>query len=98
MKQFRILVVDDEERIVHFLSSKLKASGYEVITAGDGANGLEQARAQEPDLIVLDLIMPRMNGLEMLKELRSFSAVGAALMSLSTIIVAINARFLKVSS
>ena len=75
MKRFRILVVDDEERIVHFLSTKLKASGYEVLTAGDGVAGLEQAQAQEPDLIVLDLLMPRMDGLEMLKELRSFSSV-----------------------
>jgi DNA-binding response OmpR family regulator len=81
LKQFRILVVDDEERIVHFLASKLKASGYEVLTASDGANGLEQARAQEPDLIVLDLIMPKMNGLEMLKELRSFSAVPVIILS-----------------
>ena len=75
MKRFRILVVDDEERIVHFLTTKLKASGYEVLTAGDGVAGLEQAQAQEPDLIVLDLLMPRMDGLEMLKELRSFSSV-----------------------
>jgi len=75
VKRFRILVVDDEERIVNFLTTKLKASGYEVLTAGDGVKGLEQAQAQEPDLIVLDLLMPRMNGLEMLKELRSFSAV-----------------------
>ncbi len=75
MKRFRILVVDDEERIVHFLTTKLKASGYEVLTAGDGVSGLEQTQAQEPDLIVLDLLMPRMDGLEMLKELRSFSSV-----------------------
>ncbi|GAF80124.1 unnamed protein product [marine sediment metagenome] len=75
MKRFRILVVDDEERIVNFLTTKLKASGYEVLTASDGVKGLEQAQAQEPDLIVLDLLMPRMNGLEMLQQLRSFSAV-----------------------
>ena len=75
MRQFRILVVDDEERIINFLRSKLKASGYEVLTAGNGLEGLEQAQAQEPDLIVLDLLMPKMDGLEMLKELRSFSAV-----------------------
>jgi DNA-binding response OmpR family regulator len=75
VKHFRILVVDDEERIVHFLTTKLKASGYEVLTAGDGVSGLEQVQAQEPDLIVLDLLMPKMNGLEMLKELRSFSSV-----------------------
>jgi len=75
VKRFRILVVDDEERIVNFLTTKLKASGYEVLTASDGVKGLEQAQAQEPDLIVLDLLMPRMNGLEMLQQLRSFSAV-----------------------
>jgi two-component system KDP operon response regulator KdpE len=75
VKRFRILVVDDEERIVNFLRSKLKASGYEVLTAGNGVEGLEQVEAQEPDLIVLDLLMPKMDGLEMLKELRSFSTL-----------------------
>jgi DNA-binding response OmpR family regulator len=75
VKRFLILVVDDEERILNFLRSKLKASGYEVLTASNGREGLEQAQAQEPDLIVLDVIMPKMDGLEMLKELRSFSAV-----------------------
>ena len=75
LKRFRILAVDDEERIVNFLRSKLKASGYEVLTASNGIEGLEQAQAQEPDLIVLDLLMPKMDGLEMLKELRSFSAM-----------------------
>jgi len=74
VKRFRILAVDDDERIVNFLRAKLKASGYEVLTASNGIEGLEQAQAQEPDLIVLDLLMPKMNGLEMLKELRSFSA------------------------
>jgi len=75
VRQFRILVVDDEERIINFLRSKLKASGYEVLTASNGLEGLEQAQAQEPDLIVLDVLMPKMDGLEMLKELRSFSVV-----------------------
>jgi DNA-binding response OmpR family regulator len=75
VRQFRILVVDDEERIVNFLRSKLKASGYAVLTASNGLEGLEQAQAQEPDLIVLDVLMPKMDGLEMLKELRGFSAV-----------------------
>jgi len=75
VRRFRILVVDDEERILNFLSSKLKASGYEVLTASNCLKGLEQAQAQEPDLIVLDLLMPKMDGFEMLKELRTFSAV-----------------------
>jgi two-component system KDP operon response regulator KdpE len=81
MRQFRILLVDDDTRILNFLTSKLKALRYEVITATNGVEGLEQAQAQEPDLIVLDLIMPKMNGLEMLKELRSFSAVPVIILS-----------------
>jgi len=75
MKQCRILVVEDDERILNFLRSKLKASGYEVLTAKNGILGLEQAKTQEPNLIVLDLIMPKKDGLETLKELRSFSTV-----------------------
>lgn len=75
MRRFRVLAVDDEARILNFLVSKLKASGYEVLTAGNGLEGLEQVKAQEPDLVVLDLLMPKMDGLEMLKELRTFSAV-----------------------
>jgi DNA-binding response OmpR family regulator len=75
VRRFRILAVDDEPRIRNFLVSKLKASGYEVLTAGNGFEGLEQAQAQEPDLIVLDLLMPKMDGLQMLKELRTFSVV-----------------------
>jgi DNA-binding response OmpR family regulator len=71
VKRFKILAVDDEERILNFLSSKLKASGYEVITARNGVEGLEQVQSQEPDLIVLDLLMPKMNGMDMLKGLRS---------------------------
>lgn len=81
MKQFRILVVDDEERILNFLRSKLKASGYEVLTASNGVEALEQAQAQEPHMIVLDLIMPKMDGFETLKELRSFSAVPVIILS-----------------
>jgi DNA-binding response OmpR family regulator len=75
MRRFRILVVDDEARILNFLVSKLKSSGYDVLTALNGIEGLEQVKAQEPDLIVLDVLMPKMDGLAMLKELRSFSAI-----------------------
>jgi two-component system KDP operon response regulator KdpE len=75
VKRFRVLVVDDEERILNFLSTKLKVSGYEVVIAPNGVKGLEQAQAQEPDLVVLDLLMPKMDGLEMLKQLRTFSPV-----------------------
>ena len=81
MKQFRVLVVDDEERILNFLRSKLIASGYGVLTASNGLEALEQAQAQEPDLIVLDVLMPRMNGFEVLKELRTFSSVPVIILS-----------------
>ncbi len=80
-KQFRILAVDDEKRILTFLKTKLKASGYEVFTAGNGKEALELVHAQQPDLIVLDIVMPKMDGIEMLKELRSFSPVPVIMLS-----------------
>jgi DNA-binding response OmpR family regulator len=81
VKQFRILLVDDEERVLNFLQTKLKASGYEVLTASNGHDALEQAQAQEPDLIVLDILMPRMDGFDTLKELRRFSPVPVIILS-----------------
>jgi len=81
VKKFRVLVVDDEQRILNFLSSKLRASGYEVLTAGNGMEALEQVPAQEPELVVLDVMMPKMDGFETLKELRSFSSVPVIILS-----------------
>ena len=81
MKQFRILLVDDEKRILNFLSSKLVAAGYDVLTAANGFEALEQAQAQEPDLVVLDVLMPKMSGLEVLKQLRTFSATPVIILS-----------------
>jgi two-component system KDP operon response regulator KdpE len=81
MKQFSVLVVDDEQRIANFLKSKLKASGYEVFTATDGFQAIEQVQAQQPDLVVLDVIMPKMDGFETLKEIRTFSSVPVIILS-----------------
>jgi DNA-binding response OmpR family regulator len=81
VKQFRVLVVDDEQRILNFLSSKLKVSGYDVLTASNGVEALEQVQAQEPDLVVLDVLMPKMDGFETLKELRTFSSVPVIILS-----------------
>ncbi len=80
-RKFRILAVDDERRILTFLTSKLRASGYEVMTADNGKEALELARAQEPDMMVLDIIMPGMDGFETLKELRSFSSIPVIVLS-----------------
>ncbi|MFC1976683.1 response regulator transcription factor [Chloroflexota bacterium] len=81
MKRFTILVVDDDEQILEFLRPKLKGAGYNVLTASNGVEALEQAKAQEPDLLVLDLVMPKMDGFETLKEIRNFSAMPVIFLS-----------------
>jgi len=81
VKQFRVLVVDDEPRVVRFLSIKLKATGYEVLTAGNGLDAIEQVQAKEPDMVVLDVIMPGMDGFETLKQIRALSSVPVIILS-----------------
>ena len=81
MKQFRVLIVDDDPRILKFLEVKLKASGYGVLTATSGVEALEQVEAQEPDLVVLDVLMPKKDGFETLRELRAFSSVPVIILS-----------------
>ncbi len=66
----KILVVDDEESIVTLLKYNLERSGYHVVTAMDGEAGLLKAIEEKPDLIVLDLMLPKMDGIEVCKELR----------------------------
>lgn len=66
----RILVVDDEPEAVELIEFNLKESGYAVTTAADGAEALKKARGQTPDLIVLDIMLPEMNGFEICKALR----------------------------
>jgi two-component system, OmpR family, alkaline phosphatase synthesis response regulator PhoP len=67
----RILVVEDDLSILTGVSMNLRFEGYEVLQAQDGARGLELAVGELPDLIVLDVMMPRVNGYEVLRELRS---------------------------
>lgn len=66
----KILVVDDETELLKALSIRLKTSGYEVITASDGQEGLEKAKSLNPDLIVLDVLMPKMDGYEACRMLK----------------------------
>ena len=66
----RILVVDDEPLIVKMLAKHLEEEGFSVITAGDGYEGLTRARAESPDLILLDIILPRLNGYEVCTMLK----------------------------
>jgi two-component system, OmpR family, KDP operon response regulator KdpE len=81
MKRFSILLVDDEERILNFLKTKLKSLGYDVIVASNGIEALEQVQGQQPDLVVLDVMMPKMDGFETLKELRTFSSLPVIMLS-----------------
>ncbi|MDP2730387.1 MAG: response regulator transcription factor [Dehalococcoidales bacterium] len=81
MKQYRVLITDDEPRIVKFLELKLKASGYEVLTAYNGWEALEIVQSQEPDLLVLDVIMPGMDGFETLKQVRTHFSLPIIILS-----------------
>lgn len=66
----KILVVDDEVSIVTLLSYNLEKSGYQVVTASDGQEALAKAHEERPDLILLDLMLPKLDGIEVLKQLR----------------------------
>ena len=71
----RILVVDDETRILNFLAIALKVAGYEVIIATNGQQALQLVESERPHIMLLDIIMPVMDGFEVLKKLRTFSNV-----------------------
>ncbi len=74
-EQSRILLVDDEERFVRALRVSLEAKGFEVSVAYDGRSALTIANTEEPDLVMLDLRMPGMDGFEVCQRIRAFSTV-----------------------
>ncbi|HKQ18931.1 MAG TPA: response regulator [Candidatus Eisenbacteria bacterium] len=71
MSKGKILVVDDEIYIVHILDFSLGMEGYEVVTALDGEQALEKLKVEKPDLIVLDIMMPKLDGYEVCKAIKS---------------------------
>jgi two-component system, OmpR family, alkaline phosphatase synthesis response regulator PhoP len=71
----RILVIDDEAAIVELVSAYLRRESYDVFTASDGVSGLKMAQAVKPDLVVLDVMLPGLGGLELLSQLRRDSDV-----------------------
>lgn len=81
MKAATILVVDDEQSILNIVTAYLRAEGYAVHTAGDGPSGLKAARALKPDLLILDLMLPGMDGIELLTQLRRESDVYVILLT-----------------
>jgi two-component system alkaline phosphatase synthesis response regulator PhoP len=67
----KVLIVDDEPDILEIISYNLKKEGYEILTAKNGTEGLEKTGSFKPDLVILDIMMPKMNGIEVCKILRS---------------------------
>jgi len=67
----KILIVDDEVNLIKLVQMRLEAHGYEVISANDGEKGLEKAKSENPDLIILDVMMPKMGGYEVCRLLKT---------------------------
>lgn len=65
-----VLIIEDDESMVEALIDKFDSSGFKVLSAGDGKEGLELALSKHPDIILLDILMPKMDGLSMLKKLK----------------------------
>jgi two-component system alkaline phosphatase synthesis response regulator PhoP len=80
----KILVIDDEPSIVNLITAYLKPEGYEIHTAMDGPAGLKAVRTFKPDLVILDIMLPGMDGLELLSRLRRESEVYVILLTAKT--------------
>ncbi|MGG7077405.1 response regulator [Clostridium sardiniense] len=70
MAQEKILIVDDEEHILELLKFNIKNAGYEVVTANNGLDGVKIAKEEKPDLVLLDLMLPGMDGYDVCKEIK----------------------------
>lgn len=81
IKKTVILVVDDEPQILRVMRASLPPRGYEVVTAHSGQEALDQIQKEMPDLIILDLVMPEMSGLEVCRQVREFSSVPIVVLS-----------------
>jgi DNA-binding response OmpR family regulator len=81
MPNQRVLVVDDEPKIVELVKLYLEREGYRVIVASDGRSALEIARREQPALVVLDLMLPELDGIEVCRQLRRESKVGIVMLT-----------------
>lgn len=86
MSKFKILLVDDEPDILEFLSYNLLKEGYDVETAENGVEGVRKAKIIKPDLILLDIMMPEMDGIEACNQIRQVDSLS------STLVVFLSAR------
>jgi two-component system, OmpR family, KDP operon response regulator KdpE len=74
-KKATILVVDDEPHVVKLVKANLEPSGYKVLTAAEGEQALQQVQTGSPDLVILDIMLPKMDGYEVCRRIREFSPV-----------------------
>lgn len=72
-----VLIIDDSPTEVHLMTGMLEGAGYKVISAGDGESGLEMARSESPDLILMDVVMPGLNGFQATRELSKDAATSS---------------------
>ena len=82
-KKKLVLVVDDQFRVTRFIEIFLKLKGFDVICATNGRDALELARSREPDIMLLDVIMPDIDGFEVMRRLRTFSKIPVIVISAS---------------
>ena len=80
----RILVIEDERNILSFITSVLESQNYQVISASNATEGLSQAASSTPDLILLDLGLPDLDGTEVIQKIRTWSAVPILVISART--------------
>ncbi len=81
MEKKKILIVDDDPAILRLLSANLKARGYEVLTASNGEESLEAVQRDFVDLIILDLMMPKLDGVEVCRRIREWSSIPIIILS-----------------
>jgi DNA-binding response OmpR family regulator len=72
-KKQRVLVVDDHPKVLRFIEIDLRIRGFEVITTSSGNEAVELVKSTRPDIVLLDIVMPEMDGFEVLKKLREFT-------------------------
>ena len=77
----RILVVDDDPSILKFVQANLEARGYQVLTAADGEKAIRMAEKEKPELIILDIVMPGLDGFEVCRKIREVSTVPVIMLS-----------------
>ncbi len=84
-KQCCVLVVDDHPKVLRFVEIDLKLRGFEVLTTTSGKQALELVKSRKPDVMLLDIVMPEMDGFEVLRQLRAFSQLPVIACSASSV-------------